>query len=258
MNKGDIKMRTVKVNQIELGSGIPKICVPMTGSTKERLLEEAVEARTSGADLVEWRIDWYDDVFDYEQLKSTANLIKQIIGDMPMLMTFRTTEEGGQKAVSNEKYEELIKVICEHNIADMVDVEAFKEEEMVKRLIAIAKETEVITVGSNHDFDKTPSKAEIVQRLCYMQNIGFNITKIAVMPQKERDVLTLLDATLTMKECYADRPFITMSMTKMGAVSRMAGECFGSCLTFGTAGASSAPGQIDAKELKIILDLLHE
>ncbi|MFR2781512.1 MAG: type I 3-dehydroquinate dehydratase [Clostridium sp.] len=35
------------------------------------------------------------------------------------------------------------------------------------------------------------------------------------------------------------------------------GEIFGSCLTFGLAGQASAPGQIDARELKCVLDILH-
>lgn len=251
-------MRTVKVNNIEFGTGRPKICVPMTGQNKEQLLEEAVKARTCGADLVEWRIDWFDDVDQIEELKQTAFFIKQIIGDMPLLMTFRTMEEGGKKEISFEEYESLLSNICEQKLAEMIDIEAFKEESMVRRILTKAKEAEVLTVGSNHDFHQTPSKEEIIRRLCKMQELGVDISKIAVMPKKERDVLTLLDATLTMKEVYGDRPFITMSMGQMGVVSRLAGECFGSCLSFGTTGAASAPGQIDAKELGNILDLLHE
>ena len=60
-----------------------------------------------------------------------------------------------------------------------------------------------------------------------------------------------------MNEMYADRPMITMSMKKMGLISRIAGEITGSCMTFGTAGEASAPGQIDAEQLKQVLDLLH-
>ena len=251
-------MNTVKINNIELGTGIPKICVPLTGQTKEQLLEDAVRAKTSGADLAEWRIDWFEDVMNIDELKRTAIIIKQIIGDMPLLMTFRTKEEGGERQITKDAYEDLLMNICDHKMAEMIDIEAFKDDDLVKRIITKAKKEGIITVGSNHDFDKTPAKEEIIRRLCKMQELDFDVTKIAVMPQKERDVLTLLDATLAMKESYADRPFITMSMTKMGLISRLAGECFGSCLTFGTAGAASAPGQIDAKELKGILQLLQE
>jgi 3-dehydroquinate dehydratase-1 len=49
-----------------------------------------------------------------------------------------------------------------------------------------------------------------------------------------------------------------MAMGPLGVVSRLAGEVFGSVLTFGTVGAASAPGQVDAARLRDALDLLHE
>ena len=76
------------------------------------------------------------------------------------------------------------------------------------------------------------------------------------MPSRERDVLTLLDASLAMKETYADRPFITMSMSRLGSVSRLAGALTGSALTFATAGRASAPGQLEAAILSEILPVL--
>ena len=89
-----------------------------------------------------------------------------------------------------------------------------------------------------------------------MQELGCDLAKYAVMPQCERDVLTLLDATLTMKEHYPDTPVITMSMGPLGAVSRISGELFGSALTFGTAGTASAPGQLPARTLSAFLQQL--
>ena len=69
---------------------------------------------------------------------------------------------------------------------------------------------------SNHDFHKTPAQEDIIYRLRRMQDLGADLPKIAVMPQSPQDVLTLLAATLTMKEKYATRPLITMSMGKSG------------------------------------------
>ena len=59
-----------------------------------------------------------------------------------------------------------------------------------------------------------------------------------------------------MKERYADRPYITMSMGKLGLVSRISGELTGSAVTFGSASAASAPGQLPVGELRTILSLL--
>ena len=40
-----------------------------------------------------------------------------------------------------------------------------------------------------------------------------------------------------------------MSMGKLGVISRICGEVFGSAVTFGTAGKASAPGQLPANQL---------
>ena len=115
----------------------------------------------------------------------------------------------------------------------------------------------VKVIASNHDFQKTPEKEEIVSRLCRMQELGADIPKIAVMPRNKKDVLTLLAATEEMASVHADRPIITMSMAGAGVISRLCGEVFGSALTFGSAGKASAPGQMKAEDLRTVLELLH-
>ena len=109
---------------------------------------------------------------------------------------------------------------------------------------------------SNHDFHQTPAKADITGRLKKMEEAGADICKIAVMPQSPADVLTLLDATW--EACQtANHPIVTISMGKLGLISRIAGSTFGSAITFGTAGTASAPGQLDSASLKNILDVLE-
>lgn len=48
-----------------------------------------------------------------------------------------------------------------------------------------------------------------------------------------------------------------MSMGGLGAVSRFSGQVFGSDLTFGMIGEASAPGQVDAKALRQVLDTIN-
>ena len=91
-----------------------------------------------------------------------------------------------------------------------------------------------------------------------MQELGADISKIAVMPQSTEDVLTLLSATEEMRRCYADRPVITMSMAATGVISRVCGEVFGSSMTFGAAKKASAPGQMGIEDLTTVLGLLHK
>jgi 3-dehydroquinate dehydratase-1 len=181
-----------------------------------------------------------------------------VLGETPILFTFRTSKEGGEKAIEKDAYVELNKKIAGTGYVDLVDVEAFTGDDAVKEVIAAAHEHGVKVIASNHDFHKTPAKDDIVSRLCKMQELGADIPKIAVMPQNKKDVLTLLAATEEMSSEHADRPIITMSMAGTGVISRLCGEVFGSALTFGAVGKASAPGQMGVEDLKTALSLLHK
>ena len=54
------------------------------------------------------------------------------------------------------------------------------------------------------------------------------------------------------------RQLIAISMGNTGSISRISGENFGSCLTFATVGKASAPGQFPVKELRMMMEALHE
>lgn len=250
-------MNPVKVRNIVIGEGMPKICVPIVGITKEAILNEAKAITKLPADVVEWRIDWFENVFDFAALEDVLKDLREVLGDMPILMTFRTSKEGGEKAIEDEVYADINIKAAQTGYVDLVDVEVFTGDEIVKKIIDGAHAAGVKVVASNHDFFKTPDKDDIVGRLRKMQDLGADIPKIAVMPQNKKDVLTLLAATEEMANEYADRPIITMSMAGTGVISRLAGEVFGSALTFGAAAKASAPGQMGVTDLKQILTLLH-
>lgn len=251
-------MNTVKVRNIEIGAGIPKICVPIVGVTREEILAAAENIKSTKADVVEWRVDWYEDIFDFTKTEATMQALREVLGEMPILFTFRTSKEGGEKAIETEAYVELNQNAAKTGLVDLVDVEAFTGDDAVKAVVEIAHENGVKVIASNHDFHKTPEKEEIVSRLRKMQEFGADIPKIAVMPQNKKDVLTLLAATEEMVSEYADRPIITMSMSGTGVISRLCGEVFGSALTFGAVGKVSAPGQMEIEDLTTVLGLLHK
>ncbi|QIQ20812.1 type I 3-dehydroquinate dehydratase [Zophobihabitans entericus] len=250
-------MKTITIKNVTIGSGAPKIIVPIVGKTETDLLEEAVFLKTIDFDVLEWRVDHFVDVENIDKVKVMAKKLRDTLPTTPILFTFRTAKEGGVKAVSTEYYVELNKSLAATGLVDMIDVEAFTGDVYVKDVITTAHAHKVLVVASNHDFDKTPEKDDIVGRLRKMQELGADIPKIAVMPKSTADVLTLLTATSEMAEKYADRPLITMSMAGKGAISRVSGELFGSSMTFGAAKNASAPGQLDVKELRQILNILH-
>ena len=248
----------VEVRGVKIGEGEPKICVPIVGKTKEEILAAARSFEDVALDVVEWRVDWFEGVFDFAQVEDVLKDLRPALGETPILFTFRTSKEGGEKAIEADAYAELNKKAAATGLVDLVDVEAFTGDEVVKDIIEGAHAHGVKVVASNHDFDKTPDKDDIVGRLVKMQELGADIPKIAVMPQCKKDVLTLLEATREMAEEHADRPIITMSMAGTGLISRLCGEVFGSALTFGAVGKASAPGQMNASDLREILTLIDK
>ncbi|MXQ75208.1 type I 3-dehydroquinate dehydratase [Rhodococcus rhodochrous] len=245
----------VRVKDVVIGEGAPTILVPVTGRTPEALREQ-IAAVAERADVVEWRVDFFHTVDDVASVVAQAGALAEQLRGTPLLATCRTANEGGEIAIDDEAYADLTVALAESGAVDLVDVEYRRDRAAVERIVAAAHARGVAVVASNHDFDATPPKDEIVARLCEMQELGADICKIAVMPRSTADVLTLLDATRTMHEDHADRPLITMSMGGLGVVSRIAGQVFGSAATFGMVGTASAPGQVDADELRSVLGLI--
>ena len=250
-------MNTIKVRDIEIGAGAPKIIVPIVGVTKEDILNEAKTFDSIPVDVVEWRVDWFEHVFEFDKVEDVLKELRTVLGNIPLLMTFRTKKEGGEKAIDTKDYKELNLRAAKTGYVDFIDVEIFTGDDVVREIIDGAHAAGVRIIASNHDFFKTPAKSDIIYRLRKMQDMGADIPKIAVMPQSKRDVLTLLCATEEMVTDYADRPIITMSMAGTGVISRLCGEVFGSSMTFGAAKKASAPGQMGVNDLNTVLDLLH-
>lgn len=250
-------MNTIKVRDIEIGAGAPKIIVPIVGVTKEDILNEAKTFDSIPVDVVEWRVDWFEHVFEFDKVEDVLKELRTVLGNIPLLLTFRTKKEGGEKAIDTKDYKELNLRAAKTGYVDFIDVEIFTGDDIVREIIDGAHAAGVRVIASNHDFFKTPAKSDIIYRLRKMQDMGADIPKIAVMPQSKRDVLTLLCATEEMVTDYADRPIITMSMAGTGVISRLCGEVFGSSMTFGAAKKASAPGQMGVNDLNTVLDLLH-
>ncbi len=260
-------MQTVRIGHVEIGEGRPCIIVPLTSSSLDGLMDEAMALADLPAELAEWRIDLLEGAVKDTPEGPMPDLpyILQVLAGLrtvlpvALLATFRTVEEGGSCPISDAGYEALCRALCDSRNIALLDVEAFHRSGRAAALIAYAHERRIPVVASWHDFHATPDKDEIVGRLRFMQDeLNADILKAAVMPQSRADVLTLLSATEEMTAHFADRPVITMSMGPLGVISRVSGQSFGSAATFGSAGHASAPGQLDVEALDAVLSILDE
>lgn len=252
-------IRYCKIKKKIIGFDRPKICVPLVGGSDDEILGKAdaicMAAERDTIDMVEFRGDYYEALNDENKLKNLMNKLQDKFSDMIFLFTIRSEQEGGEKLnFDTPSINEINSFVIKNELADMVDVELMSGVEAVSEQVELAKEHGVKIIMSNHDFNTTPDADVIVNRLRSMQDLGADIAKIAVMPECKMHVLNLLAATAMMSDKYAEVPIVTISMGKLGAISRICGEAFGSAITFSVLDKASAPGQIPVHDLNEIMD----
>ena len=204
-----------------IGTGKPLLCVPVMESNKEEIIDELRTLAKSEADIVEWRIDTFVDYKNYNAVR------------------------------------EVFAAAAESGCVDLLDLEFFEEEHPARKIRKLHKQG-LKVIASHHDFYETPDREVMKMLLEQMCAGGADIVKLAVMPQNMEDVLKLLSVTNEFKEENPDTPVITMSMGKMGMISRLCGESFGAAVTFAAHKKASAPGQMEMHEVADILEKMHK
>lgn len=251
------QIQPVMIGSVVLGNGTPKICVPIIGKDRDSILKQARQIKEAEPDLVEWRGDFYEDVLDQEAVCELAGQIAGILGEIPILFTFRTKAEGGSRTLAIGEYIELNRSVskCEH--INAVDVEVYMDQKRMKELICEIKSQGKVVIGSHHRFHQTPSHEDMLEIIKGIEKAGAQILKLAVMPLNHDDVNRLL---LITNECtcgFVEHPVVTMSMGELGVQSRISGELYGSAMTFACVGEASAPGQLEIQELKKAMADVH-
>jgi len=239
-----------------VGGGVPQVCVPLVAATPEAAAAAAGALPAGVADVVELRLDHLPgSARDGGLVRAAVAAVRAALpADVPLLATFRSAREGGAQPADDEAYAATVRAAVAA-APDAVDVELATPG--VAALVTQAHAVGLAVVVSHHDFAATPPADEIVALLRRQRDVGADVCKVAVMPRDPDDVLALLAATRTFAR-DADRPVVTVAMGALGLVTRLAGGVFGSAMTFGSVGAPSAPGQVDAVRLRDVLGLLHE
>lgn len=247
----------ITIKNIEIGNGKPVVCIPVMGKTKDEIENEVKQYTDENARMIEWRVDAFENADSMNAIREVLNEIEGMLDNTILLYTYRSKKQGGLGEHDEKKISDIRMVAAESKVVDMVDVELFVSENPTKE-IATLKDLGVYVVASHHDFEQTPDKNVMEMLLEKMYLAGADIVKIAVMPDDMQDVIKLLKATSDFHSNYPNVLLVTMSMGKIGSVSRIAGEYFGSCITFGSGQMASAPGQIEKNELETILDIIHK
>lgn len=215
----------------------PVIATALTDGAPSGQAHQARLAQQQGAQALELRADL---LADPAQVRAALTAVRAA-SSLPLLLTYRSTTEGGKGAGHGQGYEDYLASLLQLRPAvAAVDIEMACPAS--KALVAEAKAGGYDVVGSCHDFTATPSAAQIAEKLAQITAAGADITKVAYMPRTAQDVAALRHAAHDFAGAYPYQPLIAISMGQLGAPSR---TDLANCLTFATIadGAASAPGQ---------------
>lgn len=239
------------------GGKEPLVCTPLVGADEAVIDRELTAILPKKPDLIEWRVDFFAGIADTGRVVEQGRAIAARAGAIPIIFTRRSTREGGNPIpLDEDQVFKLYAAVCRAGCVDLFDYELSVEERYFQQAVVLAKETGAALIASFHNFQETPSAEALVARFVAMEKAGADIAKIAVMPKELRDVLTLLDATLTAHNTIS-LPIISMSMGAYGSLSRLFGWVFGSSVSFAVGEQSSAPGQVPIEQLNAVVEIVQ-
>ncbi len=225
-----------------------KIVVPVLPTNMAEVQALDVE-KYSEADIIEWRADFLGDT---AVILEAAPLIFDKFKEFPLLFTVRTAHEGGKLSISKKDYVALLQEIAKFDPA-YIDLEYFSYRKALPQLLDLKEKI----VLSYHNFSESPT--DLTGRIMKMHKEGTAFVKVAIMAQRECDVLDLLQITRDFTVEFGQK-FISIAMGEMGKLTRVSGGLTGSLWTFAPLEeeAGSAPGQIALPQMLDILNALEE
>ena len=219
-------------------------------SVMPRSIEEAQAIdvlRYQDADIIEWRADF----LPKEAILQVAPAIFEKFAGRELVFTLRTRSEGGQIELSSEEYVQIIKEVAQLYQPDYIDFEYFSYKDVFDQMLDFPN-----LVLSYHNFQETPEN--LMEILSELTSLNPKVVKIAVIANTEQDVLDLMNFTRGFKTLNPEQEYVTISMGKVGKVSRITSDVTGSSWSFASLDEASAPGQISLSSMKKIRELLNE
>ncbi|HFC9394119.1 TPA: type I 3-dehydroquinate dehydratase [Streptococcus pneumoniae] len=215
-----------------------------------RSLEEAQAldaTRYLDADIIEWRADY----LPKEAILQVAPAIFEKFAGRELVFTLRTRSEGGEIDLSPEEYIHLIKEVAQFYQPDYIDFEYYSYKDVFEEMLDFPN-----LVLSYHNFQETPEN--MMEILSELTILNPKLVKVAVMAHTEQDVLDLMNYTRGFKTLNPEQEYVTISMGKVGKVSRITADVTGSSWSFASLDEVSAPGQISLASMKKIREILDE
>uniref|UniRef100_UPI004055BFC6 type I 3-dehydroquinate dehydratase n=1 Tax=Candidatus Electrothrix sp. TaxID=2170559 RepID=UPI004055BFC6 len=228
-----------------------KICVSLAGPDAT-IMYNQVEQSLDRADVVEIRLD--------SMVKPDIYGCRSLL-QKPLLFTNRPVWEGGSYDGPEEKRIIPLLEAARQEVA-YVDLELRAEQRLRKRLLAATSLTRTRLILSWHNFEGTPSQAELDKVLAQMiESAGTGrvdkvIGKIVTTAHNPEDALRVLG--LQEQARAVNFPLSCFCMGEAGQITRLATLYLGGYMTYACLNdaQATAPGQLSLEQLQKLTALL--
>lgn len=249
-------MMDVQVREVRFDAGKPKICVPILGKTFDEIIEQASEAKNV-AEVIEWRADYYEDLFDEEKLNQTLLALRDEIRNIPLIFNLRTERVGGTLDLPLNQYRQINEFVVSSRAIDLVDIEVSIVDTLSTTFIKWMQALDVRVIMSYYDFEQIPEDAVLLFRLNLIEHSGADLAKIVVTPKNEADVLRQMKIIMK-AQTFVTLPIISVLLGRLGKFAQVGGSLDGSCMTYGSlAGKAQPDAMIEAEKLAMIVNELR-
>jgi 3-dehydroquinate dehydratase-1 len=226
----------------EMTSNLPKPSSVVGTIHSPAALAEARRLKAGDVDFLEVRVDHFVD-----DLSGLLTAIRKLAA--PLIVTVRHPQEGGAAALSVARRNDLYRQFLP--FAALIDIE-LRSAKALEAVLRDAKRAGICRILSWHDFNKTPSLAELQTRFEKAGAFAPEIIKFATRARTAKDLARLMEFQAGARR----KPALSlMGMREFGKISRLALAQAGSVLNYGYLGELQVPGQWPARVLK---ERLHE
>lgn len=247
--------KTVKLRNVVLGSGHLALIMPIAAKDTEEVVALAKEFIPYKPDILEWRVDYFDQVENLPVLLDAAQKLRETVGDMAVMVTPRHHLENGVREIQPEAKKEILVALIQSGQVDMVDVEMRYGKSYLQSIRQECQEHQVALMVSYHDLNHTPGSGEVLSLLRKEIDLGADVCKVSFVAETYGDVDRLGKSIAQAKEAGIDVPIVSISAGPRGSLSRICGDMFGSDGTFVSTGKTHQIHIDDVRALRKSLNL---
>ncbi len=245
-----------KNRDIMFEKGKVLVCLTLTCKDDMDYINTLKQIKKKSFDILELRLDYYQFFLNKQRVITLLSYIRKK-NLKPILLTFRSLNEGGLHHIDDNDYKDIYLEVMSYHLCDMIDLEIKKDKIMNYELIDYAHQQGIKVLMSYHNMESMDKMSVLKDYAEQMEVLGADVIKLVCNPRCKKDVTDMICLCMQLSStlsCYV----VCISLSKLGKVTRIIGAMIDSCMTYVTLNQSNSLGQINIDDIYKYLEVSHD